>query len=99
FGTYRGAAPLAQAVVLVLLSVAWLSWRRAQARAAGLTDADGGGRSGTTRRLVAAAAVLVVGVVGGGAWAWWRGEPEERHVLRDQVVPPLLLHDYASPLQ
>jgi len=99
FGTYRGAAPLAQAVVLVLLSVAWLSWRRAQARAAGLTDADGGGRSGTTRRLVAAAAVLVVGVVGGGAWAWWRGEPEERHVLRDQVVPPLELHDYASPLQ
>lgn len=99
FGTYHGAAPLLQAIVFALVAVPWLSWRRELSRA---PEADGNPtvpKEARLRRSALAAGVLVVAIALGGAAAAFDSAPEQRRVLRDEVTPPLELHDYSSPLQ
>ncbi|PKQ26722.1 MAG: transglutaminase [Actinobacteria bacterium HGW-Actinobacteria-4] len=104
FGMYRAAAPVAQGVGIVGLSIAWLAWRRVLARG-GDVVALAAEQSATAavvanrRKAVLAAGVLVASLVV-GAFVSAASEPEgQRHVLRDEVVPPLDLHAYPSPLQ
>lgn len=94
FGTYRAAAPVAQGLVFVGVAVAWISWRRFVARG-GANPVSGRG----WRRYATAAAVLAVSLAVGGAWGSSLAPSGQRVVIRDQIVPPLELHDYPSPLQ
>ncbi len=96
FGTYQAVAPTAQALVFAGVAIAWLAFRGSQR--ARIT-VEGRGRAAGVRRLLTAAGVLAASLVGG----MWLGDivaqPDGRVVLRDDVVPPLELHSYASPLQ
>lgn len=99
FGTYRGAAPVIQAVVFATIMLPWLAWRREAQRA---PEGDSGYTVSTearVRRMAMAAGVLAVSLVAGTTVALWDNAPQQRHVLRDHVTPPLELHDYSSPLQ
>lgn len=96
FGTYHGVAPVAQSAVFVTVAIAWLAWRRERdrsARAAGQSPSHG------ARRIALASTMLLVAVGAGATWSTVSAPTGTRDVLRDQVVPPLELHDYPSPLQ
>lgn len=99
FSTYLGFLPAAVGALFVAIAVGWVVWRAQAARAAeGAELLIGGAGEPGTRPAAAltAAALVVVAAVGGGAVA--AAAAGERDVLRDHVVPPLELHDYASPL-
>jgi len=113
FGTREGAFPIAQGLAFAGIALAWAAWRRHEARvsaSAGTTIESGaaGGSSSqadpeavkklrTTRLALGAGlvvAALGLGFVTGGVLM----PASAREVIRDQIVPPLDLHDYASPL-
>lgn len=96
FGTYHAVAPVIQPALFAAIAVAWLAWRRHRARAARAATPEP--RSGM-RRLALASAMLLLAVGAGSGWAAASAPSGQRVVLRDQVVPPLELHDYPSPLQ
>src|SRR5690606_38313686 len=105
FGMYRAAFPLAQGLAVLSVSVAWLAWRRHQLRTAGIESFQEvsaqpvASRSTSMRRLVAAAGVLMLALVAGGVSSTLSVSDAQRYALRDDVVPPLDLRDYPSPLQ
>lgn len=96
FGTYKAVAPTAQALIFVGAAVAWLAFR---GTLRSRITVEGRGRAAGVRRLLVASGVLGASLAGG----MWVGDmvaqPDGRVVLRDEVVPPLELHSYASPLQ
>lgn len=96
FGTYKAVAPTAQALVFVGTAVAWLAYRRSQRT----IKAEAGHSAGSgVRRAIAASGVLAVSLAG-GMWLGNAVAPEDgRTVLREDIVPPLELHAYTSPLQ
>ncbi|MCB2413186.1 DUF3488 and transglutaminase-like domain-containing protein [Demequina sp. TTPB684] len=104
FGLYRAAAPLAQGAVLGTVALAWLAWRRHRDRAAG-GEALAAGHSAETlatsrRRRAYGGAAMVAGALAMGAGSIAVAAPDQdRDLLREEVVPPLELRDYASPLQ
>jgi len=96
FGTYHSVAPVAQATAFAVVAIAWLAWRRERdrtARAATPEPARG------LRRIALATSMLLVATGAGAAWSIAAAPGGQRSVLRDNVVPPLELHDYPSPLQ
>lgn len=99
FGTYRGAAPVLQATVFAVAVLPWLAWRREILRAPQTEGAQTVSREARLRRSALAAGVLVGAIALGGAAAAFDNAPEQRRVLRDEITPPLELHDYSSPLQ
>ncbi|WP_291377810.1 transglutaminase-like domain-containing protein [Demequina sp.] len=104
FGLYRAAAPLAQGAVLATVAIAWLAWRRHRERAAG-GEALAAGHSAETlatsrRRRAYGGVGMLLGALAVGAGTVAVAAPQQdRNLLREEVVPPLELHDYASPLQ
>ena len=101
FGTFEESLPLLQAIMLVGVSIAWLALRDTWAPERNAVSV-GEGRSarGTGRsRLISGAVVLVIAVgAGAGVNALLPGNLT-RDVVREYIVPPLDLHQYASPLQ
>lgn len=103
FGSYQLASPVAQGAVFTSVSVAWYSWRRAQARVEGASPLEEASSSATSRpgrpRILRGVALLcvavTVGTLGNAAFA----SEGQRVVLRDEVTPPLEIRDYPSPLQ
>lgn len=105
-GMTQPAIPLVQGIVFAVVAVVWLSLRQAwdPARAAVRVEAtavsDAGSiRSSRLRRLVSAAVVVAVAVGVGITTAAVASPPNTRYVLRDIVIPPFDLRQYASPLQ
>ena len=96
FGTYHGVAPVVQAAIFTVASIAWLAWRRERARG---VQSSSQSLQRNVRRVAFASVMMLVAVAGGSAWAVAASPQGQRTVLRDQVVPPLQLHDYPSPLQ
>lgn len=97
FSTYAGFHPALVGAAAGGIALAWSAWRVRLGRAgdaATLPQPAGGRRRGGT---IAAALVLVVAVAL-SATAGTAAAAASRDVLRDHVVPPLELHDYASPL-
>lgn len=96
-------APLArlQGAAFAVVALTWTSWRTQL----GSTDSHGlyfrtspQTRGPRARRIATAVLSLALaGGVGVGAWAVIAPDPD-RHVLRDDVVPPLDLRAYPSPL-
>ncbi|MGA1836532.1 transglutaminaseTgpA domain-containing protein [Herbiconiux sp. 11R-BC] len=105
FGTREAAAPVLQGLLFSAVALGWWAWRRQENRAEA-TRATAVGASGpdpasarrlrTTRLATGAGLVVVAMAVGLGAAA--AAPAASREVLRDQIEPPLDLHDYASPL-
>jgi hypothetical protein len=110
FGTREAAFPALQGLVFAGLALAWAAWRRQEARAAASVGTRGAGVDESTRadpetakklrstRLALGAGLVLaslgLGFVAGGILV----PASAREVIRDQIVPPLDLHDYASPL-
>lgn len=110
FSTYAGLMPGAVGAVFAGIALAWVVWRQRLARSA-LVSAEEraevraeeraeNGDAAARRPLgaVAAIAVLLLAgtAIGGGAAT--AATLADREVLRDVVVPPLQLQNYASPL-
>jgi len=114
FGTREGAFPIAQGLAFAGIALAWAAWRRHEARvaaSAGTTvesGASGGGSSSAadpeaakklrTTRLALGAGLVVAALGAGFVTGGVLMPASAREVIRDQIVPPLDLHDYASPL-
>lgn len=100
YSTYSAFAPGAVGAAFAGVALGWAIWRLRHGRAAREVE-SGVARPGAGRRgaasLAVTAGVVVLAVVAGGAVAT-AAPLADRAVLRDHVVPPLELHDYASPL-
>jgi len=102
-GSSEPAVPVTQGLVFAVVALAWMSWRTAGARnAATSVSLDGVDVTQSPllrrRRMVRAAALLVAAGLLTAAIAPVVAPDTLRRVLRDEIVPPLDLHDYPSPL-
>lgn len=98
FSSYRSFHPAAIGAFFAAGVVGWLVWRTRIARAdESLAEphADRSPRRVATSLGVVAVLVVAVLVGGGSALA---APGTSREVLRDKIVPPLDVHDYATPL-
>ncbi len=105
-GMTQPAVPLVQGVVFAVVVAVWLALRqawdpdRAAVRVEATAVSDAGSiRASRIRRLVSGAVVVAIAVVTGVATAALASPPTTRYVLRDIVIPPFDLRQYASPLQ
>ena len=100
-GTAQPAAPLVQGIAFAVVATVWLALRqRADSdRAAVRVESAAAAGPLRLRRLLTGGAVLVVAAAVGAGTAAVADPPVQRYVLRDFVVPPFDIHDYASPLQ
>lgn len=100
FSTYSAFYPGLVGAVFALVALGWIAWRREVRRsedAALVAPSEGAEiRGRRTAMLTTAATLTVAALVGGATATAFAGG--DRDVLRDHVVPPLELHDYASPL-
>lgn len=101
-GTHETSQAAIRGTVFVVVGVAWLAYRRRVAAGPALVVSEPVSTAGSAAarlRSIALAALILV-VAGGVALA---ASPmltagASRQILRDVVVPPLDLRDYASPL-
>jgi hypothetical protein len=106
FGTNDVPMPVFRGVVLTVVLVIWLSWRRHVDRAVGAgmeslnhaSEDRNVARDGLLRRVAFGAVVLLVAGGTTAVAAPLVTATEDRQVLRDVVVPPVDLYDYPSPL-
>lgn len=97
------SAPLAavEGVTFAVIALAWSAARRIlqeRTQSVAVFENDQRAAGATVRRAVAATAVLgVASLIGVAAAPAVLGD-SNRYTLRDDVVPPLDLHQYASPL-
>lgn len=100
FSTYDAFYPGMVGAVFALVALGWIAWRaevRRSEAAAEVAPAERAHSHGRRAAMLTTAATLTVAALVGGATATaFAGG--DRDVLRDHVVPPLELHDYASPL-
>lgn len=105
-GMTQPALPVVQGIVFAVVTVVWLALRQAwdpnrsvvRVEPTAVSDA-GAARHSRTRRLVSAAVVVAVAIGAGVATAAMAAPPTTRYVLRDIVIPPFDVRQYASPLQ
>ena len=105
-GMTEPAVPILQGVVFAVVAVVWLALRQAwdPDTAAVRIEATGTADAATVRhtrirRLVSGGAVVAVAVGIGVTTAAVAAPPTTRYVLRDIVIPPFDVKQYASPLQ
>ncbi|KRD37364.1 transglutaminase [Oerskovia sp. Root918] len=101
-GTVVPAVPVVQGLVLVVVGLLWGAWRATEARL-GEHQVTTEASLAATRRLRwhrarGGAAMLALGGVAAVLLAPVLTPDTERMVLRENVVPPLDLHEYVSPL-
>ena len=101
WGTKLAPSAAAQGAVFCVTALAWSGWRTALQQHrdnAHLLTSRRTSTSAHRQRVVAAAVVLAV--AGGSSAFLGAGmvSASDRYVLRDEVVPPLDLRDYPSPL-
>ncbi|WP_336707533.1 transglutaminase-like domain-containing protein [Oerskovia sp. USHLN155] len=101
-GTLVPAFPLAQGLVLVVVGLLWGSWRATEARLGERQVLTAASVVATRRlrwhRARGGAAMLALGAVAAVVLVPVVTPDTERMVLREQIVPPLDLHEYVSPL-
>lgn len=99
FSTYLGFFPAVAGALFFAVAVGWVVWRVHTAREAEssalLVD---GAVASKARPAAALTAIALIGLAAAGGGAAAAAAAPDRDVLRDHVVPPLELHDYASPL-
>lgn len=98
FSTYEGFIPSVIGAAAAAVALLWVALRRQTSYGVEVHETESSASVGA-RRMTTATAVLLVGamaVAGAATTAWASGQ--DREVLRDHVIPPLELHDFASPL-
>jgi hypothetical protein len=100
-GTSEPFVPVVQGVVFGLVAVVWLALRQAwQPQAAAISVGEGAARSRAgVRRVLMGAAVVAIAAVIGVATSGFAAPTSPRYVLRDVVIPPFDIREFASPLQ
>lgn len=103
-GTSEPAAPVVQGILFAVVAVVWLAVRAAWSPNRGAVAVSAGeqptaDRRHLLRRVGAAGGVLVVAAAAGGASMLLASPNEIRYVIRDVIVPPFDIRQYASPLQ
>ncbi|MBW9109796.1 transglutaminase-like domain-containing protein [Microbacterium ureisolvens] len=100
-GTSEPFAPVVQGVAFGLVAVVWLALRQAwQPQAAAISVGEGTARSGSgMRRVLMGAGVVAIAAVVGVATSAFAAPSSPRYVLRDVVIPPFDIREFASPLQ
>ena len=100
-GTSEPFVPVIQGVVFGLVAVVWLALRQAwQPQAAAISVGEGSASSGAgVRRVLSGAAVVAIAAVVGIATSGFAAPTSPRYVLRDVVIPPFDIREFASPLQ
>ncbi|HEY9307144.1 MAG TPA: transglutaminase domain-containing protein [Microbacterium sp.] len=100
-GTSEPFVPVVQGVVFGLVAVVWLALRQAwQPQAAAISVGEGSASSGAgIRRVLSGAAVIAIAAVIGIATSGFAAPTSPRYVLRDVVIPPFDIREFASPLQ
>lgn len=99
FSTYQGRFPGVVGALWVGGALVWVLWRAALRRsdaARGDSDETVTRRRSAGRIAPVAGIVVVALLVGAGAAS--AASAGNREVLRDHIIPPLDLRDYASPL-
>jgi hypothetical protein len=100
WGSHQAPLAVAQGAVFAGTTLAWTAWRtqigdpRSQAVFVNPTRV----RVSRARQAGLGVAVLLLATVAGAGLVAAASVGDDRHVLRDDVVPPLDLRDYASPL-
>lgn len=98
FGESQGLLPGVVGAAFAVLALGWAAWRRSLRRTDSLlTSADELRRAAIRTTALATAILLAIGAaasVGSSAL----GSSWDRSTLREEVIPPLELHDFASPL-
>ncbi|WP_228479414.1 transglutaminase-like domain-containing protein [Microbacterium atlanticum] len=100
-GTSEPIVPVVQGIVFGLVAVTWLAVRQAwQPQTAAISVGEGtGARGAGTRRLLMGAGVIALAAVIGAATSAFAAPTAPRYVLRDIVIPPFDVREFASPLQ
>ncbi|GAB3156966.1 transglutaminase domain-containing protein [Microbacterium neimengense] len=95
FSTFAAVLPGAVGAAALLIALAWLTGRRRSRR----RNPAGQGEASRSGRIVPIGAIaLLLACSLAAASAAGAMTIGDRQVLRDHIVPPLTLHDYASPL-
>jgi hypothetical protein len=101
-GTVVPALPVVQGLVLVVVGLLWGAWRATEARLGERQVLTAASVVATRRlrwhRARGGAAMLALGAVAAVLLVPIVTPDTERMVLREQIVPPLDLHEYVSPL-
>lgn len=95
FGVQTAWFPALMAALFAIVALAWTAYRRDHLRQSLL----GQQRTFQPRRLLAGLAVLLVAGGVAAAASPVVAPSSARQVLRDEVVPPIDIHQYPSPLQ
>lgn len=100
-GTSEPFVPVVQGVVFGLVAVVWLALRQAwQPQAAAISVGERSSSAGAgVRRLLMGGAVVAIAAVVGIATSGFAAPTSPRYVLRDVVIPPFDIREFASPLQ
>ncbi|MEV4686955.1 transglutaminase-like domain-containing protein [Microbacterium sp. LWH3-1.2] len=100
-GTSEPFVPVIQGVVFGLAGAVWLALRQAwQPQAAAISVGEGPAKSGAgVRRVLTGGAVVAIAAVVGVATSGFAAPSSPRYVLRDVVIPPFDIREFASPLQ
>ncbi|WP_203137150.1 transglutaminase-like domain-containing protein [Microbacterium sp. JZ31] len=103
-GTSQPALPAVQGILLAVVAIVWLAVRAAwaptrSAVALSSTDEQTEDRRHLLRRMAAAGGVLAIAAAAGGISTLTAPPHEVRYVIRDVIIPPFDIRQYASPLQ
>ncbi|GAA5201417.1 transglutaminase-like domain-containing protein [Microbacterium jejuense] len=100
-GTSQPFVPVVQGVVFGLVAVVWIAVRQAwRPQAAAVSVGEGAAsRTATTRRIMMGAGVIVLAGAVGVTTSAFAAPASPRYVLRDVVIPPFDIREFASPLQ
>ncbi|WP_203581046.1 transglutaminase-like domain-containing protein [Microbacterium hibisci] len=100
-GTSQPMVPVIQGVIFGLVAVVWLAVRQAwQPQAAAISVGErSASRAAGVRRVLLGGAVVAVAAVIGVATSGFAAPSSPRYVLRDVVIPPFDIREFASPLQ
>ncbi|MEZ3161447.1 transglutaminase-like domain-containing protein [Microbacterium sp. BWT-B31] len=99
-GTSDPALPVAEGVVFAVAAIGWLAIRQAWApQGDAVSLGERGASGGRGRRLVLGSGVVAVAVIVGVVLSGFAAPAGPRYVLRDVVIPPFDVREYASPLQ
>ncbi|MDF2574397.1 MAG: hypothetical protein K0S05_1309 [Agromyces sp.] len=100
-GTSEPFVPVVQGVAFGLVAVVWLALRQAwQPQAAAISVGEGSASSAAgIRRVLMGGAVVAIAAVVGITTSGFTAPTSPRYVLRDVVIPPFDIREFASPLQ